>query len=109
VVDLVRVLTDARCPVHRLAHVDVRPVGDLPPLPDLAELWSRQVDPGDPTATARLESDLAAAEERLSACRRELHRRIDHATHELIARYREQPMLALQILPGDPWHRDPEA
>jgi hypothetical protein len=107
VADLTRVLVDARCPVHRLAHVDVRPVDDVPPLPDLAELWSRQVELGDTTGAARLESDLGAAEARLSACRRELHHRIGLVTDELIARYREQPLLALQILPGDPLRRQP--
>ena len=35
----------------------------------------------------------------------ELHRRIDLMTAELIARYREQPLLALQILPDDPLTR----
>jgi hypothetical protein len=107
VADLTRVLTDARGSVHRLAHIDVRPIDDIPPLPDLAEMWSRQVDRHDAPALARLEQDLSAAEQELSAFRRELHRRIDLVTNELIARYREQPLLALQILPNDPLHRHP--
>jgi len=105
VADLTRVLTDARSSVHRLAYIDVQPVQDVPPLPDLAEIWSRQVDRTDPVAFARLEADLTAAELELSTYRRELHRRIDLVTDELIARYREQPLLALQILPGDPLRR----
>ena len=105
VADLTRVLTDARSSVHRLAHIDVQPVDDVPPLPDLAEIWSRQVDRSDPVAFAKLEADLTAAEAELSTYRRELHRRIDRVTDELIARYREQPLLALQILPDDPLHR----
>jgi len=105
VADLRRVLTDARSSVHRLAHIDVQPVDDVPPLPDLAEIWSRQVDRSDPVAFAKLEADLTAAEAELSTYRRELHRRIDRVTDELIARYREQPLLALQILPDDPLHR----
>ncbi len=108
VADLTRVLTDARSSVHRLANIDVRPVEGVPPLPDLAEVWSRQVDRSDPVALARLERDLARAEEELSAYRKELHHRIDLATDELIARYREQPLLALQILPNDPLHRHPD-
>jgi len=107
VADLTRVLTDARGSVHRLAHIDVMPVDDIPPLPDLAEVWSRQVDRTDARALARLERDLSAAERKLSTYRRELHRRIDLVTNELIARYREQPLLALQILPNDPLHRHP--
>jgi hypothetical protein len=105
VADLRRVLTDARTSVQRLANIDALPVDDVPPLPDLAEIWARQVDRDDAPAVARLETDLARAERDLSAFRRELHQRIDAITDELIARYREQPLLALQILPGDPLHR----
>jgi hypothetical protein len=105
VADLTRLLTDAKSSVRRLAHMDVQPIDDVPPLPDLAEIWSRQVDPGDGRGQARLEKDLAKAESELSSYRRELHRRIDLVTDELIARYREQPLLALQILPGDPLNR----
>jgi hypothetical protein len=107
VADLTRVLTDSRSAVSRLAHMDVQPVDDVPPLPDLAEVWSRQVDRHDPSAMTALEEDLGEAEEELSAYRRELHHRIDLVTDELIARYREQPLLALQILPNDPLHRHP--
>jgi hypothetical protein len=107
VADLARVLTDARSSVHRLAHIDVRPVDDVPPLPDLAEMWSRQIDRSDAVSLARLDRDLTAAEQELSTYRRELHHRIDLVTDELIARYREQPLLALQILPDDPLHRRP--
>lgn len=105
VADLRRVLTDARSSVHRLAHVDAQPVDDVPPLPDLAEIWGRVVDPADPAAVAALDEDLSTAERELSGFRRELHRRIDLITDELIARYREQPLLALQILPDDPLGR----
>jgi len=102
VADLRRVLTDAQSSVHRLAHVDVLPFDDIPPLPDLAEVWARQVDRADPEAVDRLVLDLQAAEDKLSIFRRELHRLIDVVTNELIARYREQPILALQILPNRP-------
>jgi hypothetical protein len=105
VADLTRVLTEGRASVHRLAHIDARPVDGVPPLPDLAEVWGRVVDPADELGRARLETDLAHAEKELSAFRRELHQRIDLMTAELIARYREQPLLALQILPEDPLRR----
>ena len=105
VADLRRVLTDAQSSVHRLAHVDVFPIDDIPPLPDLSEVWARQVDRSDPAATERLVLDLITAEDKLSNFRRELHRRIDLVTTELIARYREQPLLALQILPDSPMRR----
>jgi len=105
VADLTRVLTEGRASVHRLAHIDARPVDGVPPLPDLAEVWGRVVDPADEVGRARLETDLAHAEKELSTFRRELHQRIDLMTVELIARDREQPLLALQILPEDPLHR----
>jgi hypothetical protein len=105
VADLRRVLTDATTSRQRLAYIDARPVDDIPPLPDLVEIWGRFVDPADTAAVARLDADLDAAEKELSAYRRELHGRIDGITDELIARYREQPLLALQILPEDPLHR----
>jgi hypothetical protein len=63
------------------------------------------VNPADEVGRHRLESDLSEAEQELSQYRRELHRRIDLMTAELIARYREQPLLALQILPEDPLRR----
>ena len=107
VADLTRVLTDSRSAVNRLAHIDVQPVDDVPPLPDLAEVWARQVDRSDPVALQRLEEDLTDAEEDLSAYRRELHHRVDLVTNELIARYREQPLLALQILPDTEVPRHP--
>jgi hypothetical protein len=105
--DLTRVLADARGSVHRLSVLDARSVDDLAPLPDLAEIWSRWVDRTDATAVARLERDLGAAERDLAAYRQEVRRRIDLITNELIARYREQPLLALQILPHDPRRRHP--
>lgn len=105
VADLRRVLTDANSSRQRLAYIDARPVDDIPPLPDLVEIWGRFVDPADAAEVARLDHDLAAAEKELSTYRRQLHERIDGITNELIARYREQPLLALQILPEDPLHR----
>jgi hypothetical protein len=105
VADLTRVLTDAQSSRRRMAVLSVHPVDDVPPLPDLAEVWSRTIDAEDTVATARLVRDLVKAEKDLSVFRTELHRRIDLVTAELIARYREQPLLALQILPTDPLHR----
>lgn len=67
-----------------------------PPLPDLGVLWQTQSGAGD--APDHLER-LAAAERELSAYRRRLHERIDAATGDLIARYREEPALALRALP----------
>ncbi len=93
------VLTSQRVGLGRRALVHVLPVDDIPPLPDLAELWDTTYDPRDPVAASRLSDDLASAEHQLSAYRAALHRRIAAATAELIARYRADPQLCLTALP----------
>lgn len=96
------VLTTERVGAGRRALIEVLPVDDIPPLPSLAELWDRTVDPEDADGQAALQADLTLAEAQLSAYRNALHRRIAEATGELIARYREQPTLCLTALPLDP-------
>ncbi len=93
------VLTDERVGAGRRALVDVLPTSDIPPLPDLASLWERQVDPSDVEALAELEADLDEAEKQLSSYRNALHVRLGEATSELIARYRDEPNLCLTALP----------
>jgi hypothetical protein len=105
VANLAAVLAEAPVVRRRIAHLTVHPHDDVPPLPDLAEVWSRQVDREDEVALARVIADLARAERELSTFRADLHHRIDQVTAELIARYRQQPVLALQILPIDPLHQ----
>lgn len=95
-------LTDARVAGSRRALVDVVPVAEVPPLPSLAELWERRVDAEDEAGRQALEQDLAVAERQISDYRRSLHERIDDATGELIARYREAPARCLDVLPLDP-------
>lgn len=93
------VLTDARVGAGRQALLQVVPVDDIPPLPQIEQLWERPVDLSDVPAARRLEADLARAERELSDYRAALHARIADATGELIARYREQPSLCLSALP----------
>jgi hypothetical protein len=93
------VLTDARVGAGRRVLVDAVPHDDMPPLPQLEQLWQRHADPEDVEATADLECSLAQAERQLSDYRNALHRRIAEATGELIARYRETPSLCLTALP----------
>ncbi len=99
------VLTDARVGAGRQALIEVLAIDDIPPLPDLAGLWERQVDPSDAAGIAALEADLGAAEAQLSEYRRALHLRLGAATSELIARYRDEPGLCLTALPGQPARR----
>ena len=85
---------------RRLAVHTVHDAAGVPPLPDLTVLWEsgaagKAADGADDEIVVRL----AAAEVELSAYRRALHERLDDATSELIARYREQPALALCALP----------
>jgi hypothetical protein len=95
-------LTDARMDGARKVLIEVGPVDEVPPLPNLAELWDRRIEDEDPTAVAVLDHDLDVAEKQLSAYRSALHRRISAATGELIARYREEPTLCLSALPLGP-------
>ena len=88
---------------RRLAVHTVHDALGVPPLPDLTVLWEsgaagNAADGADDEIVVRL----AAAEVELSAYRRALHERLDDATSELIARYREQPALALCALPLPP-------
>lgn len=88
----------------RSALVTIVPSDDVPPLPDLARLWEMTPDPSDPRdaeAVLELTEGLVAAEAELSSYRAVLHRRLDAATMELIARYREEPTLCLAALPLD--------
>jgi len=99
------VLAQAQAAARRTALVQVVPVDDIPPLPNLGELWERRVDAADTAAQAALEADLADAEQHLSQYRATLHARIGEATGELIARYREHPQLCLSALPLRPERR----
>jgi hypothetical protein len=92
-------LGETRVGPGRGALVDVLPIDDVPPLPDLAGLWAREADPDDPASVHELKHDLAFAELQLSAYRAALHRRLAGTTGELIARYHEEPRLALLALP----------
>ena len=92
-------LAEARPGESRQALVTIVPIDDIPPLPDLEELWSREHRPEDAAHSAALLKDLSFAELQLSAYRTALHDRLGAATHELIARYREEPSLCLTALP----------
>lgn len=95
------VLSDPRVANGRTSLLDVLPTDDIPPLPDLGPLWTRE--PGDdPAANEALADALDGAERQLSDYRSALHDRLGAATTELIARYREEPTLCLVALPRDP-------
>ena len=89
---------------RRLAVHTVHDAVGVPPLPDLTVLWESGAagNAADGADDDEIVVRLAAAEVELSAYRRALHERLDDATSELIARYREQPALALCALPLPP-------
>ena len=96
---LTSVLAESGSVHRRLANLSVRPAEDVAALPDLRALWTRVVDPRDETALAAFLAELREAESELSSFRREIHQRLDEATRQLIARYRQDPSLALNALP----------
>ena len=95
------VLTSERVDSGRRALVQVLDTDDIPPLPSLAKLWERQVADDDEAGRRAFAEELREAELQLSEYRRALHKRINDATAELIARYREQPDLCLTALPRE--------
>lgn len=82
---------------RRLALTPLTVAEELAPLPDLTVLWETPSDGTDDSGS--LLRRLADAEHQLSSYRRSLHERLDAATGELIARYRDEPALALRALP----------
>jgi len=96
--ELVRVLGDTGSGRTRNALVRVRAEGPLPELPVLEEMWVTELDPEDTEAVQEAIARLRSAERTLTDYRRALHHRIDAATTELIARYRENPASALIAL-----------
>ncbi len=95
------VLTAEHVTRGRTALVRAVAASEIPSLPDLAALWERVPQPGDSVAQQALEHDLGQAESSLSEYRAVLHKRLDAATKEMIARYRSEPGSCLSALPGE--------
>lgn len=93
------VLAESGAVHRRLANLSVRPAEDIEALPDLHTLWTRLVDTADEAAIESFILELQDAEQTLSGMRREIHQRLDEATGQLIARYRQDPAQALSALP----------
>lgn len=99
---LTEVLSESNAIHRRLANLAVRPSQYIEPLPDLQRLWTTVVDPHDEVARARFLRELQEAEKELSRVRREILDRLNEATDQLIARYHQDPLLALSALPQLP-------
>ncbi len=91
----------------RSALVRVVPHSDLPALPELQALWERTPARGDEADRQAHQQDLRQAETTLSAYRAALHRQLQTATDELVARYHDDPGSCLSALPAprQPAHR----
>jgi len=94
-------LASERVSRGRTALIEVVPADDIPPLPNLGELWERTVTT-EPAEREELVAELVEAEVKLSSYRSALHARLSAATAELIARYREEPSRCLDVLPVQP-------
>lgn len=93
-------LTERRAGNARQLILTLHPHAALPILPQLPDLWASSVDSSDEDRRAELYARLAAAESVLSSYREALHRRLDRATTELVARYHEDPTACLSALPA---------
>lgn len=96
---LTRALTESRGSAGRQVILTLHPDGGLPILPHLPELWATVVDRGDDSLGSELFARLGSAESVLSSYRDALHKQLNRATTELIARYQEDPSQCLVALP----------
>jgi hypothetical protein len=93
------VLTEARGAGGRNAILALHPEGGMPILPQLPELWACETSSQVLVDGRDLTARLASAESVLSSYREALHRRLDRATADLVARYHEDPTLCFVALP----------
>lgn len=98
-VDLRAALTEVRASTNRKAMLTLHPEEAMPVLPHLPALWASLAEPGQRVEALKR---LASAESVLSSYREALHKRLDRATAELVARYREDPLQCLCALPQVP-------
>lgn len=105
---LLEALTEQRSARGRQVILTLHPDGGMPILPHLPDLWASGIDatgdPGSPCENgeaqrAELFARLSSAESVLSSYREALHRRLDRATAELVARYHEDPTQCFSALP----------
>jgi hypothetical protein len=91
-------LTEERTGNGRQSVLVLHPQGDMPILPRLPELWAAETG-GGAVDDRDLLKKLASAETVLSSYREALHRRLNRATADLVARYHEDPTACFVALP----------
>ena len=92
-------LTEERPPGGRQSIMALHPAGGMPILPLLPDLWATEVAPAGSREARELTLRLTSAESVLSSYREALHRRLNRATADLVARYHEDPRLCFSLLP----------
>jgi hypothetical protein len=93
-----RVLAEERSSSGRQTVLMLHPDAGMPILPKLPELWASGAQAVTDAQRAELLARLATAESVLSSYREALHKRLDRATGDLIARYAEEPRQCLVAL-----------
>ena len=97
--EFVSALGDTGAGRRRRALGRIKAAAPLPELPELERMWLQDVDPSNQVEVEVALTRLRAAEAKLGQYRQALHVRIDEASEHLIARYRDDPSAALELLP----------
>jgi hypothetical protein len=92
-------LTEERPPGGRQSIMALHPSRGMPILPNLPDLWATEIAPPGSAQARELTLRLTSAESVLSSYREALHRRLNRATADLVARYHEDPRLSFSLLP----------
>jgi hypothetical protein len=95
---LIEALTEQRGSFGRQVILSLHPDGGMPVLPHLPDLWASGAAGTTDEERATLFARLSSAESVLSSYREALHKRLDRATSELVARYHEDPSACLVAL-----------
>jgi hypothetical protein len=93
-------LTEERPPGGRQSIMALHPAGGMPILPNLPDLWATEIAAPGSSSARELTIRLTSAESVLSSYREALHRRLNRATADMVARYHEDPKLCLSLLPN---------
>ena len=96
--ELASALRDTPTGHSHLALVRIGSASALPQFPGLDELWARDADPTNPVEVAEALTALDDAAGRVTAYRGQILRRIDAATTELVARYKDDPDACLDLI-----------
>lgn len=98
---LIRALGETGSGQRRQQLLSVEAAEELPQLPGLNDLWTRDPDLSDREGLKELVAELQKVEHQLSEYRTGVLERLNAATDELIRRYKTDPALVLDYFPDD--------